>query len=154
VFNPPDPDLALARPVGQWRFDEGQGAQAWDSSGQGNHGTILGGVAWGTGQSGSALRFNGVDTCVQIGDRPSLRMSDALTISTWVNPSALAGPAGNLILSKAGEYELTRFPDGTLRLSFANNSRFRMCRVSDVSGSRQTRICVRARNGFRPAPSA
>ena len=40
----------------------------------------------------------------------------------------------------------TGAPIGLLRLSFANRPRLRMCRVSGVSGSRQTRISVCRRN--------
>ena len=40
----------------------------------------------------------------------------------------------------------TGAPSGLLRLSFSNSARLRMCRVSGVSGSRQTRMSVCRRN--------
>ena len=37
---------ALPAPVAHWKFDEGSGSTAGDSSGNGNHGTLKGGVTW------------------------------------------------------------------------------------------------------------
>ena len=58
--------------VGLWRFNEGSGTNAFDSSGLGNNGTLTGEngnvPAWVAGQSGfgSALRFtnNGIRPCL------------------------------------------------------------------------------------------
>ncbi|MBM4026496.1 MAG: LamG domain-containing protein [Planctomycetes bacterium] len=52
--------------IGHWKFDEGSGDTAQDSSGKNHHGKILGTPAWATGVNGldSALAFNpcgGVD---------------------------------------------------------------------------------------------
>ena len=44
--------------VGYWRFNEGSGATAADSSGHGNNGTIYG-AKWVEGKSGKALSFDG-----------------------------------------------------------------------------------------------
>ena len=49
-----DPDL-----VGHWKFDEGSGTTAFDSSGNGNDGTLNGGAQWVEGQLGGAIQFNG-----------------------------------------------------------------------------------------------
>ncbi len=42
--------------AGQWRFDEGEGNVAKDSSGKNNHGEIVG-ARWAAGRSGKALAF-------------------------------------------------------------------------------------------------
>jgi hypothetical protein len=49
-----DPDL-----VGHWKFDDGSDTTAFDSSGKGNDGTLIGGAQWVEGQLGGALEFNG-----------------------------------------------------------------------------------------------
>ncbi len=45
--------------VGWWRLDEGSGTTAYDSSGNGRHGTLLGNPQWVTGKIGGALEFDG-----------------------------------------------------------------------------------------------
>jgi hypothetical protein len=74
-------------PRGFWRFDEGQGYTAYDSSGYGNHGTIYG-ASWTTGISGSALHFTGGTTAdrVEVPDSSSLRIVDCLGLDAWVKP--------------------------------------------------------------------
>jgi hypothetical protein len=74
--------------VGWWKFDEGSGAIAHDSSGNGNDGTLNGPVEWvEEGKIGGALAFTGPYNYVQVQDSPSLDMTDALTIAAWINPS-------------------------------------------------------------------
>jgi hypothetical protein len=62
--------------VGWWKFDEGTGDQAADSSGKGAHGTVVG-AEWFPGRIGGALMFNGKGAHVAIGDHPQLRYSAA-----------------------------------------------------------------------------
>ena len=53
--------------VGYWKFDEGSGTTASDSSGYGNTGTLSTGASapgWTTGKVGGALSFDGVDDYV------------------------------------------------------------------------------------------
>ncbi|MBI4176994.1 MAG: hypothetical protein HY516_01360 [Candidatus Aenigmarchaeota archaeon] len=42
-----------------WKFDEGAGPTASDSSGSGNNGNIAGSPVWESGRTGKALRFDG-----------------------------------------------------------------------------------------------
>ena len=51
--------------LGYWKFDEGQGGTAVDSSAYDHHGTIFG-AAWAQGYIGQALDFDGADDYVQI----------------------------------------------------------------------------------------
>src|SRR3989344_5236105 len=54
--------LALVPPlglVGYWKFDEGTGTSAGDSSGNGNTGTLVNSPSWVTGKVGGALSFDG-----------------------------------------------------------------------------------------------
>jgi hypothetical protein len=74
--------------VGWWRFDEGSGTIAIDSSGYGNNGTIYG-ATYVAGKYGDALSFNGT-TYAGI-NSINLPFSTAYSVSVWVNPSAYAG---------------------------------------------------------------
>ena len=78
--------------VGIWRFDEGQGDRAEDSSGKGNHGKILG-AKWVEGQFGKALKFAG-GRGVQVANSDSLALSDAFTVMAWVNVDQFITNAG------------------------------------------------------------
>jgi len=73
--------------VGAWTFDEGSGTTAYDSSGNGNDGTlVLAGNAvadaWVSGKYGSALSFDGVDDYVALTEQPPL--TNGFTFSAWV----------------------------------------------------------------------
>jgi hypothetical protein len=88
-------------PIGWWKFDECQGNLAYDSSGNGNNGTITigatgtqtgldtctnSGTAWGNGTNGkfnSSLNFDGTDDYVSIPHSSEL-MPTSLTVSGWI----------------------------------------------------------------------
>jgi len=69
-----------------WRFDEGKGTTARDSSGNGNRGAIHG-AEWTVGKSGNALKFDGVDDYVEVSHSRSLNVRNAITIEAWVYPT-------------------------------------------------------------------
>jgi len=75
---------ASAELVAWWRFDEGSGTTAVDSSGNGNDGTLRGGAQWVAGQLGGAIQFNGTDSYVAAPHIPL--NSQSFTIAMWVNP--------------------------------------------------------------------
>jgi hypothetical protein len=70
--------------VAQWKFDEGAGSVAADSSGSGHTMTLANGPAWVTGKIGGALSANGVN---QYGSVPSIDLSgtNAVTLTLWTN---------------------------------------------------------------------
>ncbi|MGH7931313.1 MAG: LamG-like jellyroll fold domain-containing protein, partial [Candidatus Binatia bacterium] len=79
--------------VGYWKFDEGSGTSAADSSGNGNTGTLTFGPTWTTTtpvnpgptfNNPYALDFDGVDDYVVINDSPSLDTPDAFTVAAWI----------------------------------------------------------------------
>jgi hypothetical protein len=76
--------------VGYWHFDEGSGSIAYDSSEQGNNGTIYG-ATWTSGKVGGALEFDGIDDFVEVLDDPSLDITDEITIEAWVKPNNVDG---------------------------------------------------------------
>ena len=71
--------------IAMWLFDEGSGAVAEDSSGNGRHGEIQGDIIWAKGKFGSALQFPGTnaDTWVLIPHDASLDVK-TVTITAWV----------------------------------------------------------------------
>jgi len=75
--------------VGWWRFDEGSGTVAGDSSGNGNSGTING-ATWVNGRYGKALSFNGIDNAVDIHTAPRL-INSSFTLMSWFNATQLSG---------------------------------------------------------------
>jgi hypothetical protein len=74
--------------VAYWNFDEGNGTTAADSSGNGNHGTLVNGPQWASGVAGRALSFDGTDDSVDILNSNSLNLSNVFTLSAWVKPTA------------------------------------------------------------------
>jgi hypothetical protein len=87
-------------PLAYWHFDESSGATATDGLGA-HHGALrnISGSAWGTGRSGNALSFDGVDDYVSVGALGAPIRSfafwmraDALGLASaetpWFSPSA------------------------------------------------------------------
>ncbi|MEL0118186.1 MAG: immunoglobulin-like domain-containing protein, partial [Opitutae bacterium] len=68
-----------------WRFDETNGFIASDSSGNGHHGLLknfssVG--AWGVGQKGNALNFDGTNDFVEL--PAGINVPSEMTLSTWI----------------------------------------------------------------------
>ena len=100
--------------VGWWRFDEGEGTTAQDSSAYRHDGALIGDPQWVTGQIGSsALSFDGSDGLVEAPESPVLDMDNALTITAWVNLNNLTtyyfvvckSPSGTAASNYPGNYE-------------------------------------------------
>lgn len=71
--------------MGYWKFDEGSGTTAADSSGHGYDGTING-ATWTGGHSGGALDFDGVDDYVEMdahSENLGYNKTDDVVISAW-----------------------------------------------------------------------
>ncbi|RLE36802.1 hypothetical protein DRJ23_06845, partial [Candidatus Acetothermia bacterium] len=75
-----------------WAFNEGSGATAGDSSGNGNNGTIHG-ASWvsGSPDGSTALSFDGSGDYVAVPASASLAITGKITVEAWINPS---GPSG------------------------------------------------------------
>ena len=69
--------------LGHWKFDEGYGDVAVDSSGRENDGDIWG-AQWVKGEFGTALHFDGTGSHVSIPEIVGLDGSDELTVQAWV----------------------------------------------------------------------
>jgi len=75
---------ASAELVAYWTFDEGSGDSVYDSSGNGNNGTING-ATWDAGKYGNALLFNAQDNYVEVPTSESLEITPNVTIAAWIN---------------------------------------------------------------------
>jgi len=112
--------------VGFWKFDEGSGTTAFDSSGNGLDGTFNGDPQWVLGQMGGALEFDGNDS-VEIPHHPLLSLTNEITIAAWTYMAANA--SGEMaIVSKGGwgandlPYELTEEAGAVIFWQFYDDS--------------------------------
>jgi len=80
--------------VAHYKFDEGSGTTANDSSNYGNNGAVFG-ATWSRG----ALTFDGVDDYVEIPHNPILNNAN-LSIEAWIYLNADVGNAQTRIVSK------------------------------------------------------
>jgi hypothetical protein len=87
--------------VGWWKFDEGSGTVAYDSSGNGNNGNLTNGPTWTTGKIGGSLSFDGVDDFVYV---PSIRSVNGggVTFAVWIKPTHFDSIDYPHIISGAG----------------------------------------------------
>jgi hypothetical protein len=89
--------------VGYWKFDEGQGTTAADSSGSGNTGTLTNAPKWSTTVTSTisydnpySLDFDGTNDYVGMGDVAAVDNSiTALSISAWIKPDSLPTDAAS-----------------------------------------------------------
>jgi glucose/arabinose dehydrogenase len=75
--------------VAAWGFEETSGTTVTDVSGGGHTGTISGAARSTSGRFGRALSFDGVNDWVTVPDANTLDLTTGLTMSAWVNPTAL-----------------------------------------------------------------
>lgn len=121
---PAGSDMSL---VAHWTLDETEGLNVADSSGYGNHGTLIGmdGSEWTAGTQGGALEITGASSSnqkyVYFDDVSSLQLSDSATISAWVKMNegtadAYMGIAGKLISGYYQGFALVRHSSNVFRL--------------------------------------
>ncbi len=126
----PEYDLA-----GWWKFDEGSGNTANDSSGNDNDGTVTG-ATWTSGLIDGALDFDGIDDYVDCGDNEdfdSPSTTNALTISAWVYPETVSGRQGIISKWLANEraYLLELYDDEVeFALGYNNGSSYKVLYAS------------------------
>jgi hypothetical protein len=85
-----------------WKLDDGKGALATDSSGNGNNGTLVNTPTWANGTAGGALSFNGGNQHIEIAKVAGLETGNtAHTIAAWVKIDAL--PKGRTFFVLLGQ---------------------------------------------------
>jgi len=74
-------------------------------------------------QASQGLSFDG-NSYVNVGNQPSLVVSNAMTMQAWINPTGAGISSypgvGGAFINKQGEYQVFRFADGTIRWAFTN----------------------------------
>ena len=86
-----------------WTFDKGEGEVAYDVSGNGWDGTIVG-AQWVDGKYGKALEFDGTDNRVDILGSEGLSGFSQMTIALWANIKGTGGSNWPRLVGK-GKYE-------------------------------------------------
>ncbi|WP_308219145.1 PKD domain-containing protein [Methanoplanus endosymbiosus] len=76
----------LPSPAGWWKFDEGSGGTATDSSGNDNDGSIKGTYSRVDGACGDGLYFDGTSTYVLVPNDDTLDAPDYLSYAAWLMP--------------------------------------------------------------------
>jgi len=77
--------------VAHWKFDDGAGSTAQDSSGNGNHGVLNGDPQWVNGHLGGALDLDGNGDYVELPISSLLGSLTNSTFATWVDFSNQGG---------------------------------------------------------------
>lgn len=111
-------DLMLYLP-----FDEGQGMNAEDRSGNNNNGEIIGEPKWVNGYSGSALEFSGAENThhVEVADTPSLNPENEITLLAWIFID-IWEPSGGVVSKYIGSGNQRSY---NLHMDHATNLSFR-----------------------------
>src|SRR5271165_5629261 len=86
-------------PVGWWKFDDGLGIKATDSSGNGHTANLVNGVRWVTGKMGDAVSANAANRQYVSIPKINLSGTKAVTVALWANRTYL--PAGEHTLFEA-----------------------------------------------------
>ena len=110
-----DPSL-----VGWWRFEEGSGTTAYDSSGNGLDGDLVGGVTWTQGRIGGGIELDGTSGYVSI---PDFELTtDTITFVAWVN-GWKGGDWAPLLSSRVvGQCEMNFGDNDTLHYTWNSDS--------------------------------
>lgn len=110
--------------VGQWSFNEGQGATAHDGSGNGNDGTVHD-AQWVRNKTGYCLEFDGQTSWVDCGAGPSLDLRKAATLEAWVFPTGQPRGEPGIFGKQFESYLVTYYTDANAYFyvgSGANNA--------------------------------
>jgi hypothetical protein len=127
--------------VGVWHFEEGNfgdGDPVHDSSPESNDGIARGGADTSAGMVGAAIALDGEDDRIEISDDDSLRPSQAVTLSAWINASEgafdsiIARPATSIGVDFNNSYQLYLDGDGLLSTCIAANDEANVNNTSEV----------------------
>jgi hypothetical protein len=113
--------------AGYWKFDEGSGNTAGDSSGNGNTGTLINSPTWVNEKYGKGLSFDGFDDYVRVEASSSLDVTNQVTLEAWVYARAYVDSVGNNphLVSRVdlggGSIYILNIYGGTHKIGFAVN---------------------------------
>jgi hypothetical protein len=116
-LTPATRDLGL---VEYWKFDEGTGGTASDSSGSGKNGTLTNGPNWTAGKVGNyALSFDGINDTVALPLLSNIT-NTTFTFTAWANFNSL-GTYPMIFTLNSGRFEL-RLLNTTGKPEFVDNA--------------------------------
>jgi len=114
---------------GYWKFDENSGSVAFDSSGNGNAGTLAGGAGFTSiGKTSGALSLNGAGAYVNISNDSMFDLSDAGTVSLWFKTNNFTNAYPHLLSRGASSgwdtdgWSLYMFQSGLLGVGMRNGA--------------------------------
>ncbi len=87
--------------VALWHFD----GDALDSSGNANHGDLMGDADFEPGKFDQALSLDGDGDCVEVADSATLDITDELTIEAWVRTDVDMGTNPQMQIVDKGEHQ-------------------------------------------------
>lgn len=105
---------SATEPSAAFALGDATGTQAFDTSGNDNHGTLLHGPQWEAGYFGNGLAFDGLDDTVRVPMSDTLTLGAAFTIEGWVHPTA--SRTHTIVRHGTGDYALQLEPDATPRV--------------------------------------
>jgi hypothetical protein len=110
--------------VASFSFDETSGMIASDSSGNGNHGSLVNDPERIAGRRGGALRFVGAGQYVRVPNSPSIDVSDEnITVSMWIVLEDTAGRIDQVMVAKPWRSNSMRYPFYQYAVEFDANGR-------------------------------
>lgn len=114
-------------PMAYWKFNEGEGTTAYDSTDNNNDGTLGGGTAayqptWVEGKFGSALSFDGTDDYVNVPHSSSLVSIRNYTIMAWVKRASGQPDSVGWVVGKYWYFYLGVLNDGRIQNRYVDPS--------------------------------
>ncbi len=117
--------------VSHWKFDEGSGTTAADSSVNGNNGNIIG-ATWATGKSGSGLSFDGNDYVIRTNPSAGLKPSLEVATAAWIKMSA-TDTGGAEIVSMGDSYAIRVQTNGNIQFFYYNGTTWKSIITTGVN---------------------
>ncbi|MBN2312696.1 MAG: LamG domain-containing protein [Sedimentisphaerales bacterium] len=71
--------------IAYWPFEEGQGTETADITGNGNDGTLNGNIEWVSGYKGKGVRFDTAGERIVVGPIDPTEGTNAMTLAAWIN---------------------------------------------------------------------
>ena len=81
-------NTTMLQAVAGYAFNETSGTTTVDFTGHGLTGTLTNGPVFATGEYGNAVKLNGVNQFVDLGNPTALQLTGSITVSAWINSSA------------------------------------------------------------------
>ena len=112
-------------PIAYWKFDEGTGTTAYDSSTNQNNG-VISGATWTTDDqciSGKCLYFNGSNSGINLNSLSSIKFP--YTISFWMKPQKLSTSQSIISLKGADTFPYFAMTGGNKLLAYGGGEKYR-----------------------------